>query len=422
MPRILLILPETTYRAEAFLEAAQQLDIAVTIGCDQRGLWNREQSDSLILLNFKDVSESESRIKTFAKTYPLNGILGVEDTTACLAASLSAALGLSHHSPESAATARNKFHMRTLLSKEGMSIPHFSLCSIDEDPQQIAPGIRFPCVIKPLTLSASCGVIRADNQESFSEAFLRIKTLLIQMGLTEKDEGQHLLVEDFIPGFEVAVEGLMINSALTILALFDKPDPLDGPFFEETLYVTPSRHSREIQESISETIQQAARALGLREGPIHGEVRVNDQGIWVIELAARSIGGRCSQTLRFGSGISLEELILRHALRMELPELKREHQAAGVMMLPIKELGHLENVHGQHEAKSIPGIEALDITAQPGDLLVPLPEGTRYLGFLLARAESPDRVESALRQAYGCLHFHITPLPNQPAGAGVIRV
>ena len=422
MPRILLILPATTYRAEAFLDAAQKLDIAVTIGCDQLGPWNHTQSDGVVLLDFKDFSESENRIKTFAKTYPLDGIIGVEDTTAFLAASLSSVLGLPHNSPASASTARNKFHMRTLLGKEGIPIPHFSLCSIDENPQQIGPGIQYPCVIKPLTLSASCGVIRADDMESFSHAFLRIKTLLIHLGLTGNDEGQHLLVEEFIPGFEVAVEGLMINGALTTLALFDKPDPLDGPFFEETLYVTPSRHSKAIQDSISETMQQAAQALGLQEGPIHGEVRVNEKGIWIIELAARSIGGRCSQTLRFGSGISLEELILRHALRMELPELERENQAAGVMMLPIKQLGRLESIHGQKEAQRIPGIESLEITAQPGDLLVPLPEGTRYLGFLLARAESPDRVESALRQAYDCLHIHIMPIPNPPAKAGVIRV
>ena len=415
MPRILLILPATTYRAEAISRSCPKLDIAVTIGCDQLGPWNHKQSDGLVLLDFKDFSESLNRIKKFAKTYPLDGIIGVEDTTAFLAASLSSVLGLPHNSPASASTARNKFQMRTILGKEGVPIPNFSLCSIDENPQQIAPGIQYPCVIKPLTLSASCGVIRANDMESFSHAFLRIKTLLIQMGLTEKDEGQHLLVEDFIPGFEVAVEGLMINGALTILAFFDKPDPLDGPFFEETLYVTPSRHSKEIQDSISETMQQAAQALGLREGPIHGEVRANEKGIWIIELAARSIGGRCSQTLRFGSGISLEELILRHALRMELPELERENQAAGVMMLPISQLGHLERIHGQKEAQGIPGIESLEITAQPGDLLVPLPEGTRYLGFLLARAESPDSVESALRQAYDCLHIQITPIP-EPTG------
>ena len=214
----------------------------------------------------------------------------------------------------------------------------------------------------------------------------------------------------------------MLNGALTVLALFDKPDPLDGPFFEETLYVTPSRHSKAIQDSISETMQQAAQALGLRNGPIHGEVRVNDQGTWIIEVAARSIGGRCSQTLRFGSGVSLEELILRHALRMELPNLERENQAAGVMMLPIKQLGYLTSIQGQKEAQRIPGIESLEMTAHPGDLLVPLPEGTRYLGFLLARADSPDRVESALRQAYDCLHIHITPTPNQPASSGVITV
>ena len=422
MSRILLILPATTYRAEAFLEAAQQLDIAVTIGCDQPGPWNHLSSDGFILLDFKDIHESQNRIKKFSQAFPLDGIIGVEDTTAFLAASLSSALGLPHHSPDAAATARNKFHMRTILGNTGIPIPNFSLYSIDDNPQRIAPEIQYPCVLKPLTLSASCGVIRADDRESFSQAFHRIKALLIHLGLTEKDEGQHLLVEEFIPGFEVAVEGLMINGALTILALFDKPDPLDGPFFEETLYVTPSRHSKEIQESISETMQQAAQALGLRDGPIHGEVRANDRGVWIIEVAARSIGGRCSQTLRFGSGISLEELILRQALRMELPDLKPEKKAAGVMMLPISQLGHLESIQGREEAQRIPGIDSLEITAQPGDLLVPLPEGTRYLGFLLARAESPDSVESALRQAYDCLHVHITPVPNHPANAGVIRV
>jgi biotin carboxylase len=423
MPHILLLLPTSTYRAEAFLEAARRLHISVTIGCEHAGRWENFQSDEVLLLDFKNLKASQDRVEQFVMTHPLDGILGVEDTTTFIAASLASFLGLPYHSPKSASAARNKLEMRTLLQASMIRIPNFVAYSIHVDPKQIANQIQYPCVVKPLILSASCGVIRADDTESFCKASTRVKTLLIQLGLTEKEEAaQSLLVEDFVPGTEVAVEGILTNGSLKVLALFDKPDPLDGPFFEETIYITPSRLPSEIQDQIADTLQQAARALGLAEGPVHGELRINQSGVWVIELAGRSIGGRCSQSLQFGSGMTLEELILRHTLRLEIPTFEREKQAAGVMMLPIKELGYFQALHGEAEARNTPGITFLEITAQPGDLLVPLPEGTRYLGFLLAKGPSPDNVERSLREAYGYLEVETTSLAGQSSTIGVIRV
>ncbi|HSD28965.1 MAG TPA: ATP-grasp domain-containing protein, partial [Vicinamibacteria bacterium] len=211
----------------------------------------------------------------------------------------------------------------------------------------------------------------------------------------------------FIPGREVALEGLLVGGELHVLALFDKPDPLDGPYFEETIYVTPSRLSPDVQLAIAAEARWAARALGLAEGPVHAELRVNDEGPWMIELAARTIGGLCSRTLRFGAGLSLEELVIRHALGIELDSLERERQPAGVMMIPIPRAGVLRAVRGREAALAVPGIEEATISAHVGQELVPLPEGSRYLGFLLARADSPEAVEEALRAAHRRLDFDI---------------
>lgn len=343
-------------------------------------------------------------------------VLGVDDRTTVVAARLARELGLPHNSVESVDAARNKLRMRQLLSAKHVPVPSFSVFPLDVDPRVAADAVRFPCVVKPLILSASCGVIRADNRDELGAAMTRVASLLTRLGLPERNEaGRQLLVEDFIPGREVALEGLLTNGQLRVLALFDKPDPLDGPFFEETLYVTPSRLPEDVQGEIALRATQAARALGLEEGPVHGEFRINEQGVWVIELAARSIGGRCSQTLRFATDVTLEELILRHALRMELPSLDQSGRASGVMMLPIPSEGILVEVQGQEEARAVAGIEELTITALPGQHVVPLPEGMRYLGFLIARGTDPEEVESALREAHGRLTVAIRPAPTPSA-------
>jgi biotin carboxylase len=281
--------------------------------------------------------------------------------------------------------------MRAALAEAGVAQPAFG-----DDPTQVG----FPCVLKPLTRSGSQGVIRADTAEEAAEAAVRIRAIL-------GDPEAELLVERFVPGEEVAVEGLLSDGELEVLAVFDKPDPLDGPYFEETIYVTPSRKPPAVLAEVHAATARAAAALGLREGPVHAEMRVGSE-VTVLELAARSIGGLCSRSLRFGLGVSLEEVILRHALGLPPEHLRREERASGVMMLPIPRAGTLNEVRGQDEARAVEGIAGLEISIARGKPVVPLPEGDRYLGFMFAKAGTPEQVEAALRQAHAKLDVDIT--------------
>jgi biotin carboxylase len=358
-------------------------------------------SDDVLLLDIRYPQAAARTVVEFARHHPIDAVIGVDDVTAVAAAAVAEAVGLPHNSVASVTAARNKRQMRELLSGQDIPVPHHTVFPLDGDPKKFAKHVVYPCVVKPLILSASCGVIRADDEEEFTRAFRRVGALLTTLGLVTVDEqAQWILVEDFVPGIEVALEGLLTRGALQPLAMFDKPDPLDGPFFEETIYITPSRLSSDLQQQVIACAGRTTQALGLQEGPVHGEFRVNENGVWVIELAARAIGGRCSRTLDFASGMSLEELILRHALQMPLPLLTRQQEAAGVMMLPIPYGGILHEVRGQAEAMAVPGVVELTITAEAGDTLVPLPEGTRYLGFLLARGKTPENVERSLRDAH----------------------
>jgi biotin carboxylase len=253
--------------------------------------------------------------------------------------------------------------------------------------------------------------MRADNPTQFIAAFQRLGALLRLPDVAARGGplATQVLIETFIPGQEVALEGMLVHGELKVLALFDKPDPLDGPFFEETLYITPSRLPPPVQQEIATCTARAAQALGLREGPVHAELRLNDAGVWLLEIAARTIGGLCSRTLRFGPGLSLEELVLQQALGVDPTTHTRDTHAAGVMMLPIPRGGVLQAVHGQEAAKCVPGIEDLNITIPLGQQVIPLPEGDRYLGFLFARAETPAQAEATLREAYRRLEIVITP-------------
>src|SRR5437773_2880408 len=249
--------------------------------------------------------------------------------------------------------------------------------------------------------------MRADNPQSFRSARERLSAILAEpeTAATCGDRARQYLIEEFIPGYEVALEGLVVDRRLHVLAIFDKPDPLDGPFFEETIYITPSTVPAALQAAIKDCADRAVRALGIIEGPVHAELRYNERGPWLIELAARPIGGRCSAVLRFGTGVTLEEIIVRHALGMPIPSLQRERQAAGVMMIPIPGAGTLQEVRGVAQAKGVPLVEDVQITVHPGERLVPFPEGSRYPGFIFARGETPAMVEAALRDAHRRLEF-----------------
>jgi len=395
------LLPTTTYRTAAFVEAARQIGVELTVASEQPSTLEAANPAGLLTLDFQNLPRAADMVLAFARAHPIHGVVGVDDDTAILAAGIAERLKLRGNTVQAAMAARDKHRQRELLAKAGVPVPRFVRRKLAEDPGEIAQAIAYPCVLKPLRLSASRGVIRANNAREFVQAHRRLQAIVCE-------PGADYLIEEFIPGYEVALEGLVMNRRLHRLALFDKPDPLDGPFFEETIYVTPSTVPAGLQSAITDCADRAVRALGLVDGPVHAELRYNERGPWLIELAARPIGGRCSAVLRFGDqAISLEQIVVRHALGMPIPSLQRERLAAGVMMIPIPGAGVLQEVQGIESAKAVPLIEDVQITAHPGERLVPFPEGSRYPGFIFARGDTPPLVETALRDAHSRLKFVI---------------
>jgi biotin carboxylase len=404
--RILLLLPSTTYHATGFLEAAERIGVEVVVGTDRRQAVADPERGKVVPLPFHDPAACAREVAAFAARFPLTAIVPTDDATAVLAAVASEALGLPASPPDAAFAAGRKHVLRRRLAAAGLPAPWFRLAPLAEGPDPLAATVAYPCVLKPTFLAASRGVIRADDPGGFGAAFRRVAAILSDPEVAARggDDARAILVEGFVRGPEHALEGLLRRGRLHVLALFDKPDPLDGPFFEETLYVTPSRLPAADQERIAAAVERAAAAIGLVEGPIHAETRAGDGDPVVIDLAARMIGGRCARALRFGAGIGLEDLILRHALDPGAPPPPREAAAAGVLMLPIPRAGVLREMRGLDEARGVPGIAGIEVTIPEGQPIVPLPEGDRYLGFAFARGSTPEAVEAALREAGRRIH------------------
>jgi biotin carboxylase len=417
MPRLLLLIPTTSYRTRDFLDAAERLGVEVAVGSNQNSVLSAFAHGRTTRVDFVDPDRAVDQIEGFAMHYPLAAIVGVDEGTTTIAALASDRLGLPHNRPEAVAATVNKYRFRQVLTDAGLPQPVARLFSTDEDPPSAARQINnYPVVLKPLALSGSRGVIRADDAQDFARAFERIRAILAE---TDEETGlraePYVLVEDYLPGGEVALEGMLIGGRLRVLALFDKPDPMEGPTFEETILIAPSRLPKATQRLVSQRTEAAIRALGLTEGPVHAELRLTEAlGPVPLEIAARSIGGLCSRVLRFGAGVSLEELIVQHALGRTPTSLERERMSAGVMMLSVPRAGRLHEVGGQAEACAVPAIVDLRITIASGTEIQPLPEGDRYLGFLFAKADTPDDVEAALRKAYTLLDLRIEATPAAP--------
>jgi biotin carboxylase len=411
--RLLLLIPTTTYRTEDFVEAARALDVDLVIASDRPNVMAGEFPDHLLTLPFDDPEAAAREVRAYAARRPLDAVVPVDDATTVVASAVGEALGLRVNPLAAARATRDKRVMRELLARAGVPSPTFTLVRVDEDPAAAARRMAYPCVLKPRVLAASRGVIRADDEAAFVAAFARIRAILREPEVAALGEGtDSIVVEGFVPGAEVALEGLLEDGALRTLALFDKPDPLDGPFFEETIYVTPSRLPAATQAAVADVAARAARALGLSDGAVHCEVRLRPAAGGalepvVLEIAARSIGGLCGRTLRFGTGMSLEELILRRALGRPIDSLERERAAAAVMMIPIPRGGILEEVRGLDEARAVPHVEDVTISLHKGQAVVPLPEGSRYLGFIFSRAATPGEAEAALRAAHRRLQLVI---------------
>jgi formate-dependent phosphoribosylglycinamide formyltransferase (GAR transformylase) len=404
--KLLLVGATTGYQTHAFTDAAERLGIDLVLATDRCHVLDDPWGDRALALRFED---PEQAARTIAENVKVDGIVGVGDQSSYIAALAAEKLGLPYNSADSVLACRNKFLARERFRAAKMLVPNFERVRLDEGPLAAAERVSYPCVLKPLGLSASRGVIRANNPAELIAAFRRIEALLNAPDILRLNEehNQFIQVEDFIAGREFALEGILTDGQLRVLAIFDKPDPLDGPYFEETIYLTPSRERAETQCEIVRATESAIRALGLTHGPVHAEMRVNRQGVWILEVAARPIGGLCARVLP-----GLEDLILSHAAGEELAQFAMPQRAAGVMMIPIPREGVYVAATGVEEAKAVSGIEDVIITAKQGQKLVPLPEGNSYLGFIFARGESPELVEEALRDSHGQLKFELaTTLP-----------
>lgn len=405
-PRLLLIAPSQSYRVNAYLVAARTLKIDVEIASPEKHSLVRELAEGLHI-DTDDPAGSLQTICAASDSAPFNGIIATDDAMVGLAARAAERLGLRYNSVESALLTSRKDLARRQLKRSAIPVPQHRLISLNESPVKQIHGFSFPCVVKPLNLSASKGVIRANNLQEFIAACERIRPLISDQA--DPFISSHLLVEAYIEGFEVALEGFLSDRKLCVLALFDKPDPLRGPFFEETYYITPSRLQVETQRLIQERVAAACQAYGLTQGPVHAELRVTKDEAWILEVAGRTIGGECGHIFDLVPNQSLEGVAIASALGLPLPEIQIEG-AAGVLMIPIPKSGMLKQCDGVEEAKRVPCIEEVRISAHIGHELVTLPEGSSYLGFIYCRAETPQQAENALREAHRKLSFRIDPV------------
>jgi Biotin carboxylase len=420
-PRILLIAPHNSYRIVPYVEAARKLGTEALIVSEGRYSLVSTASEGLHV-ELDNPSTALTEILKDPRVDGVVGVVGTDDATVELACLVAQALGLPHNAPEAALIARRKDLARARLLRAGLPVPAHRRIDLKQALEGQLSDTQFPCVVKPLSLSGSRGVIRADNPQQLVSACERVRAIL--SGIKEDEIRNHVLVEAYLPGLEVALEGMLARGELVVLALFDKPDSLEGPYFEETYYITPSRLDAALQDRIRRRVAEACAAYGLTEGPVHAELRVHDREAWILEIAARTIGGNCARLLHFGTRHSLEELVLAQAMGQPLP-IQTKVEPAGVLMIPIPRAGVLRRIEGVLAAQRVPYVEDVELHIREGYELVPLPEGSSYLGFIFARAPTPQDVEAALRTAHRCLNIVTAPVwklwASQPLAARALH-
>ena len=399
---VILIIPSASYRTSAFINAIEKLDLKVLVISDKSQVFSGKYPDNLLIMNFHRWKDMIDEITEWSERNGLKAVVGVDEESIVLAANLSKCLKVEHNPVESVLLTKDKYLMRIELKKAGVNSPWFKRFSIHDFSNKNINEISFPCVIKPTFLSASLGVIRVNTIKELANGIKTIKELLSLKEIRERggEKSDWILVEEYIPGKEVAIEGIVSEGKLKVLTVFDKPEPLEGPTFEETIIVTPTALSEKNQFALFETAQHAVKALGIVKGPVHVEVRINSSGNYILECASRSIGGLCSKVLEFQGGMSLEELILRSYLGRNVEKSKLTGSARGVMMMPTEKMGILKEMRGVEDALNVKGVTDLQITVKPGEKLEPLPKGDHYLGFIFAEDKDQELVIKALKNAW----------------------
>lgn len=405
--RLLLITPPNSYRTVSYLEAARRQGIPVLVASRGRYSLVSEVAAGLHI-DLNDPAALDALLVA-DREWPFSGVVATDDASVELGSRVAQALNLPHNPPQAACFSHRKDLARRALEAAGVPVPDFRVIDLSRPLPEQLENLQLPCVVKPVSLSGSRGVIRADTREQVLRACGRVLGILAAESTRESFATTHLLIESYVSGAEVAVEGMLHAGRLDVLAIFDKPDPMEGPYFEETYYITPSRHDRNIRSRIMQRVTEACHGLGLHEGPVHAEVRISNEDGVILEVAARTIGGDCARLLRFGTGQGLEDLVISHAVGNPL-QVQRQEGGAGVLMIPIARRGILRRIEGILEARAVPYIEEILISIREGYELVPLPEGASYLGFMFARAPTPEQAESALREAHAKLNIVVAPV------------
>jgi len=406
--RLLLISHHNSYRIAPYIKAARRLGIEVTIASEGVHSLVAEVAQGLHI-DFSNLDAAIEVIIQAHQSHAFNGILGSDDQTVELAAHIASRLKLIHNPPEAALCSSRKDLARAQLSLADCPVPLHCLLNLELPLDKQMAGLPWPCVLKPLSMSASRGVIRVNDKNEFITACERLKPIVATANT--RFEQTHLLIEDYIDGIEIAYEGFLHQGELNTITIFDKPDPLTGPYFAETIYVTPSSLPAELQQTIKTVISKACAAYGLQTGAVHAECRIDkNNNVWILEIASRTIGGDCARLLD-NEQFRIEELAITLAMD-RAPDVTMPEQARGVMMIPIKQSGLLKRVEGLLKAGKVAGIDKIDIIIQPGHELVPLPEGNQYLGYIFASAKSTKQVTDAIRRAYACLEFVSAPVFN----------
>jgi biotin carboxylase len=414
--RVVLFATKLGYQTRSFNAAAEKLGVELAFVTDRCQRLDDPWNDRALAAHFETPEAAAFEVMQAQRDLQVDGILALGDRPALTAAYVARGLGILHNHPASVEACRSKLRTREVFREAGIPTPWFRAVPLEPLPEPALLGISYPCVLKPLSLSASQGVVRVNNRQEFQAGAARLKRLLqsAEIRATREPNLDQMIVEGYLPGREVAVEALLTEGSLRVLAIFDKPDPLEGPYFEETIYVTPSQLPIADQQAIERSLLASIQALGLSHGPVHAEFRLNENGVWPLEIAPRPIGGLCSRSLRFilaneTETISLEELLLRHSLGLSGSDAPREQKASGVMMIPVPSSGIFEKVEGEDAAREIHGITSVELTARLHDFIAAWPEGSSYLGFLFASAATSQQVEEALRAGHSKLKFSLTP-------------
>jgi len=405
-PRLLLVAPHSSYRIAPYIDAADRLGVDVLIASTSEHSLVSAVAEGL-RIDLHRPEQAIEYIRDAARARPFAGVIATDDAAVTLAARAAESLGLAHNAPQAVRLTHRKDLARQRLAEHGVPVPAFRRIDLHRDLPAQARGLEYPSVIKPLSLSGSRGVIRVDDAADCVQACRRIAAIVGE--LPGDEERRYLLAERYLPGIEIAVEAMLTDGALQLLSIFDKPDPLEGPFFEETYYITPSRLDAATQRLAARRVAEACAAYGLRNGPVHAELRLHQGEAWILEVAARTIGGQCARLLRHGTGHGLEELVIAHAAGQPLAP-QTGNRAAGVLMIPVPRAGILRRVEGLSAARRVKHVTEVEISVRDGYELVPLPEGAAYFGFIFAQGPDPGAVEQALREAHAALNVVTTPL------------